>query len=101
MKFKEGINTSGVRPELVLALIVADGVYRDVGKGLVVTSVSDGVHSRASLHYSGQAADLRIRNLTNPEHVVERLKEALGFNPDYDVVLESDHIHLEWQPKGK
>ena len=48
MKFKEGINTSGVRPELVLALIVADGVYRDVGKVLVVTSVSDGVHSRAS-----------------------------------------------------
>lgn len=101
MKFKEGIITTGVRAEVVLALMVIDKVYENHGLDLVVTSVCDGKHSVTSLHYSGQAADLRIWNMEDPATVVEEIKDALGRNPDYDVVLESDHIHFEWQPKRK
>jgi hypothetical protein len=69
---------------------------------MVVTSVNDGSHSYSSLHYSGCAADLRIRNLpehTMPEDVANEIKERLG--KDFDVIVEKDHIHMEYQPKKR
>ena len=102
MKFKEGINTRGIQSELILALCVADSVWRNAGEELVITSIADGKHSETSLHYAGCAADIRIRDLQlSPEVMADALKQALGNNPDYDVVVEKDHIHLEWQPKWK
>ena len=99
MKIKSGVNPFGVRNEITIALLVADGVWRDNGQELVVTSLNDSKHSRESLHYAGAAADLRTRYFSNPESVAQQLREALGNNPDYDVVVEKDHIHLEHQPK--
>lgn len=101
MQLKRGVNPFGIRPELLLALMVADQVWRNHGQELVVTSLNDSRHSRTSLHYAGAAADLRTHYFTDKIKalVAAELREALGQNPDYDVVLESDHIHIEFQPK--
>jgi hypothetical protein len=99
MKLKAGVKVTGLAPEMALALQIAAGVYRRFGHELVVTSLLDGRHSATSLHYVGHAADLRIRDIPAAIHqdIVRELKASL--TTDYDVVLESDHIHLEYQPK--
>lgn len=98
MRLKEGVRAAGMRPEIALAASIADAVYRSHGYDLVITSLLDGKHSATSLHYSGAAMDLRTRHLKagDADAIVTDLSDALG--QDYDVVLESDHIHVEFQP---
>ncbi|QQX80840.1 hypothetical protein JK628_02910 [Shewanella sp. KX20019] len=101
MRLKDkSVNPNGMRPELVFALMMADQVYSEYGVEMVVTSINDARHSKTSLHYSGQAADLRIFNLPDGKshEVLSKIKGKL-LNDAFDVVLESDHIHLEFQPK--
>lgn len=98
MRQKKRIEVQGMRPELLFALVVADTVYRENGRDLVVTSVTDGKHSETSLHYSGCAADLRTNVFPEgADLVAKQIRD--GLTNDYDVVLESDHIHLEYQPR--
>jgi hypothetical protein len=106
MRIKEGVRIHGLRAEMLVALMVAEGVYRANGHQLVVTSAIDGKHSRGSRHYSGLAVDLRTRNIPVPEgfdpkevHGTIRDLIAKNLGPDFDVVLESDHIHLEHHAK--
>ena len=102
MKLKEGVDPTGIQPELLLAIMAAKEAYRDYGYDLVITSLTDGKHSRTSLHYSGCAVDLRTRHMGTEEDKAEiatLIKDSLG--PDYDVILESTHIHIEWQPKRR
>ena len=96
---KPGVRVAGLRPEILVAVIAAERVYEEAGYDLVITAGVDGKHSTASLHYAGQAVDLRTRDVpedTRPK-LVARLKECLG--EDYDVLLEETHIHAEYQPK--
>lgn len=99
MRLKQGVRVVGIRAEMVLALTIADSVYTAHGHAMTITSVVDSKHSATSLHYAGSAADLRIRDL--PEGVapaiVTDLEDALG--DDFDVILEGDHIHMEFQPR--
>jgi hypothetical protein len=99
MEFKSGCKLLGMRTELLAGLMVADEVYRSWSTIMVVTSVTDGQHMRASIHYSGGAADLRTRTLPEGkvEQVASEIAEALG--GEFDVILEEDHIHIEFQPK--
>lgn len=94
---KRGVRVSGMRPEIALAIQIADGIWQRQDRDLVVTSITDGQHSRTSLHYAGAAADFRIWNL-DAQKARDELQEALGV--DYDVALEKDHIHCEFQPKS-
>lgn len=98
MKFKEGVKFDGVRGPILKALWLAEPVMEKYGD-FVVTSLLDGKHSEKSLHYAGLAADLRTRHM-KPNEITEaadKLRESLGKN--YDVVVESDHIHMEYDPK--
>ena len=97
MRLKEGVRVAGVRPEIVLAMQVAEVVYQEHQSELVITSVTEGTHSPTSLHYSGAAFDCRIWNV-NPRAVRDSLADRLG--EDYDVVLERTHLHVEFQPKS-
>lgn len=102
MILKKGVNVQGIRPELIIAIIVCNDVYIENDKELVITSVNDGKHSNTSLHYSGCAIDLRTHYFENEAEVVEvadQIKDRLGI--DYDVIVEDDHIHLEYQPRRK
>lgn len=101
MKFKQNVNVYGVRPELQLAIIVANDVFRNVGLDMTITSIADGMHSKTSLHYTGCAFDARTRGIhgTTLGKIVAELNAAL--TDDYDVVRESDHLHIEYQPKRR
>lgn len=96
--FKFGVSLKGLQPEALLGLVVAEQLFSSLGEQLVVTSVSDGKHSNNSLHYKGQAFDLRIWNLHNVAAIFKALEE--GLKPlGFDVILEDDHLHLEYDPK--
>lgn len=94
-----GARILGLRPEIVIGLTIANDVFREFGFDCIVTAGIDGSHSRGSIHYKGLAVDLRTRHIPAAEHpkVVAKLQERLG--DEFDVVLEGDHIHLEWDPK--
>ena len=100
MKFKEGIKLQGLREELTYIFPIIDKVHMDLaGREAIITSALDGKHGQHSFHYQGLALDLRTRDLTPyiAEKITEELQRELG--NDYDVLLEHDHIHLEYDKK--
>lgn len=62
----------------------------------VITSTFEGNHSAGSLHYANNAIDVRLPRIRAGE-IVDSLKNSLGGN--FDVILEGDHIHVEFDPK--
>ena len=70
---------------------------------LWITSGNDSKHMPGSLHYLNRAFDIRTFNIVGGVKIaqewVTKVKLALG--DDYDVILEKDHIHVEFQPKGQ
>lgn len=101
MKLKANVKVTGLRPETLLALVIANGVYASHGYDAVITSLLDGLHARTSLHYAGCAADLRTTAALIPGSTVDAIAADIrkALTADYDVVVEADHIHLEFQPR--
>lgn len=100
ISLKPGVTLTGIRPELLVGIMVAQGIFRESGLDTILTSVTDGRHSSTSLHYSGCACDLRTRHIPNriiTKSIADAIREALGHH--FDVILETDHIHMEWQPR--
>lgn len=99
MKLKSSVKLNGIRPEVMVAMMVANDIFKEQSSELIITSVTDGKHMSGSLHYVGQAFDCRIRHLGSLElrAIVAALKRDL--TAEFDVVLESTHIHIEFQPK--
>jgi hypothetical protein len=89
----------GIRAEIAFVMPDVHRTFDEFGAEAVVTSGIEGSHSRASLHYAGAAIDLRVRDVNGNDlpRLAAKLKQRLG--DDFDVLLESDHIHVEWQPK--
>ena len=96
---KPGVRITGMRPEILLAAVAAMKVYEAAGHDFTITACVDGKHIAGSLHYSGAAIDVRTRDLAADEvqKIIAKMKECLG--GDFDVLLEVDHIHIEFQPK--
>ena len=99
LSLKPGVSISRIQPQMVLGLISINSIFEVHGCDLVLTSVCDGRHKIDSRHYSGNAVDLRIWSIggSDVEHLVSSIRRALG--ADFDVVLEVDHIHVEYDPK--
>ena len=101
MRIKEGTDLRGLQTPIVIALSVADELWRKYGieEGATVTSGTDGKHKEGSLHYKGLAVDLRTRYFSNEicNMVANELRATLP--DDFDVVLEATHIHLEYDKK--
>ncbi len=104
MHLKPGVKPIGLRPELLLGIMVAREVYMAAGQRFTITSLNDGDHSDHSLHYEGMAVDIRTKDLhgITMGEIAMRIRERLG--GDYDVVAEgagtvNEHIHLEFDPK--
>jgi hypothetical protein len=101
MILKEGVTQAAVKAPIYYAVGVAETLYRDQGLSLVITSLTDSHEDRpTSLHNVGLAVDFRTRDIQAPvvASIVRNLKvilDPLG----YDVVLEANHIHVEYQPK--
>ena len=95
MKFKEGVVWQDMHPAIESSLSVVDSIFKEFQNELVVTSGRDGHHMVTSLHYRGKAYDARTKNVL--ELLTKLIKDKLG--SAYDVVLESDHIHIEFDPQ--
>ena len=96
---KPGVRITGMRPEILLAAVAAMEAYRAAGHDLMVTACVDGKHMAGSLHYAGAAIDLRTRDVVpaDVQKLITQIKTCLG--DDFDVLLEVDHLHIEFQPK--
>ena len=96
---KNGVDLRGLTPQMAIAYTIATKCYGQYD--CVITSANDSKHGPNSLHYKDQALDLRTRHMNEQElqAVFHKLKKTLG--SQFDVMLESDHLHLEWQPKDK
>lgn len=104
MRLLPGVRVYGWRPELLVAIVVAAGVFEKHGVDLIATCGANGTHGSnpPSLHYAGAGVDFRTNHMSPIQRVevVEALKAALGYpDSEFDVVLEADHLHVEYQPK--
>lgn len=91
-----GVDTSRLRKEIRQAMWAADFVCWRYGEELVITSCFEGLHKEGSLHFKNRAFDMRSPR-TYLNSIVDDLREFIG--PDFDVVVESDHVHVEHDPK--
>jgi hypothetical protein len=93
-------------PEMKYAEQVVARVWAAYGMVATITSGTDGEHKDDSLHYIGLAEDFRTHDIPSMEQklsMVADVRAQLGVN--YDVILEylglsSEHMHVEYDPKG-
>lgn len=99
MQLKASVTFHGITSEMLLGIIIVNSIFQKNNYELVITSITDSKHSLTSLHYAGNAIDIRISNIppANIDFLINELKNSLGSN--FDVVHEIDHIHIEYQPK--
>ncbi len=83
---------------MIRARSIIANVWQSFGYTLTVTSGTDSTHSASSLHYSGYAEDYRTRDISASalSSMVAQVRAQLGNG--YDVILESDHLHVEYDP---
>lgn len=96
MILKSGVDIAGIKPELIIGLMIADSVFTSFDQRMVVTSVTDGQHMKDSLHYEGLAADIRLPQMELRRAIFNTLSDFLG--NDWDLIQEPDHIHIEYDP---
>ena len=96
MLIKAGVDISRLRPEIRKKLPMIEEIVLASSEEFVITSTFEGTHSAGSLHYANLAIDIR-RPKDSRYKIMLKLKGYLG--PDYDVVKEKTHIHIEYDPK--
>lgn len=96
LSIKPGVRIRGLSNECLLGITIAHSVYSLTEDVMTITSITDGDHMAGSLHNTGDAFDLRLPVKRMGVNLVSALREALG--GDFDVVLEADHIHVEYDP---
>lgn len=100
LQMKTGVSIAGLSPQVDKILAAANIACRFFNVELVITSANDGKHMNGSKHYTGEALDLRTRDLHNYDHKVtftKMIADELGNG--FDCVLESDHLHVEYDPE--
>ena len=99
MKLKEGVTIQGISNEMLFALQAIAPIIETYGVQFVITSCTDGEHSAKSLHYHGRAIDIRTRDFDPADIAVVALSMRRALGAEFDVVVESTHIHVEFDPK--
>jgi hypothetical protein len=98
MKIKDGVRFASPLLAMAVAVSVVDVICRRYG---IVCVVTGGVekHEHPSLHVYGGALDFRTRDFAPADlrTFAAEVREELG--DGFDVVLESDHLHVEYDPK--
>ena len=94
MLLKLGVDISRLERDMRRALNIIDAINKESEGGeAVITSTYEGDHSSSSLHYANLAIDIRLG--MNKIQTVKMLRRGLGRK--FDVVLEKDHIHIEYE----
>lgn len=92
----------GIQPEMSSVFPVIDETYESLGYEAWLTSGTEGEHNPGSLHPKGLATDWRTNHMREDlvPILVARLKKNLGgVRSEYDVVVEDDHLHVEFDPE--
>jgi hypothetical protein len=99
MLLKESVSVVNLQPPILLAIMIVNELFKDFGYACVITSISDGVHMSGSLHAKGLAVDFRTHNVSSKlmPQLVAVIKQAMP--SQYDIILEVDHLHIEFDPK--
>lgn len=101
MKTKDNsVNIKGLRPVFAKFLPeIEKEIRRVLGDQyeMTITSAKDGKHMQNSKHYKGLAIDIRTFDMSNVCLVVNSLRKR--FYKKLDIVHESNHIHVEYEPK--
>jgi hypothetical protein len=86
-------------PKSVIIVAACANARDQLGLGqTTVTSMNDSVHMRESKHYRDEAVDFRTHDLSH-DNVVEWAKTcSTRLGPGYQVIMEIDHLHVEWDP---
>lgn len=101
MRIKAGVNIAGLKIEMRAALKAAESSWKARGRkeGVTVTCGLNGVHSAGSYHYYGYAVDLRTWYFSKIAQIdiARGLRAKLNIiSPFYDVVVEFNHMHIEF-----
>ncbi len=102
MKLKAGVRLDMLQPQIVLAAVIVNEIYAAHETECIITSCNDSVHKDDSLHYSGNAIDVRTKNVMGDKNAL-RNEIASAVGADFDVILESlgennEHLHIEYDP---
>jgi hypothetical protein len=100
MELKPGVSLVGIQGPIIVAMMVIRDVMPLFSPDYVITACTDGTHGKGSLHYKGLAIDVRIRNMLPSNKALCRQEIARRLGPEFDVVLEVDHLHVEFDPKA-
>jgi hypothetical protein len=96
---KDGVKIAGLQDNMQPALDAVEIEYLKHNLDVVITSAMR-PWDKKSKHSKGLAFDIRTFTLINKEEInkvhANLVKELLTY---YDVILERDHIHIEWEPK--
>ena len=97
MLIKQGVDISRLNREIRRGLGIAGEILKKYNEEIIITSTFEGNHGIGSLHYGNDAFDMRL-----PEDFRGRFFNSVmdGLGKNYDVVVMSDHVHIEYDPKG-
>jgi len=96
MLIKAGVDISRLKRECRRSLPKVQRVLDVDGEELTITSTYEGNHGEGSLHYADEAYDIELPH-HDPIGRCSDIRKDLG--PDFDVVGEDTHIHIEHDPK--
>ena len=101
-KVKEGVNITHLKyvlknklNEIALVCKLINGV----NYVMTITSGNDGIHMKNSRHYKNEAIDIRTRDMSEQNKINTKIWLKVWLGKNYDVILESDHIHIEYDSK--
>ena len=103
IQVKAGVDLRGIGTEILLGVTILDAVFAAHGAKLLITSCRDSKHMEKSKHAIGDAVDIRLasRWVTTANIDLTVLNEArAALGDQFDLVLESDHYHCEFDPKA-
>jgi len=103
IQIKPGVQIENLTSPMMLGIMICHGVYSMyTNSPMVITSGTEGYHQKNSLHPYGNAVDLRLpfsyhSAIDTHAGLVNSMANFLG--ESFDVVLENDHIHVEYDPQ--
>ena len=100
------VKISGLVPEICMGLMVVATVFTEHKIPIVITAGTElfypsgkRMHMMGSKHESGEAVDLRSRDVFQPRQKEFTIKCQKALGSEYDFILEGNHFHLEFDLK--
>jgi len=106
LEIKDGVSIDNLVPKLFIAMFSVAEVFNSKSLIPTITSTDEILKDRLknSFHYEGKAIDVGIKRIpkTIVIKLVELLRQALiKIDRNFQVVLKTDHIHIELDDRSK